>query len=131
MRASTAGWLAIVLVFICLPGDSLAQLKSLETERLKLIYIDPTQTYLTPHAARCFESSMDFQTSFFDFEPSEPVTVILRDTADFGGGSAGVTPRNNLSVEIAPLSFAFETMPPGEARSCRRPTIPRRSATST
>jgi hypothetical protein len=114
MRASTAGWLAIVLVFICLPGDSLAQLKSLETERLKLIYIDPTQTYLTPHAARCFESSMDFQTSFFDFEPSEPVTVILRDTADFGGGSAGVTPRNNLSVEIAPLSFAFETMPPGE-----------------
>ena len=110
-RAASA--LFVLLVF-CSSYPATAQLNSLETEDLCLTYIDPSQTYLTPHVARSFESAMCFYREFFDYEPSEKVTVKLSDFSDAGGGSAGAIPTNHLTVDIAPLSFAFETMPPGE-----------------
>ncbi len=110
-RAASAVSILVVLGF---SYPAAAQLKSLETEDLRLVYIDPSHTYLTPHVARSFESRMAFYKEFFDYEPSERVTVKLMDVGDVGGGSAGVLPTNNLTVRIAPLSFAFETMPPGE-----------------
>ena len=110
-RAASA--LPIVLA-LCFSYHAAAQLKSLETEDLRLIYIDPTQTYLTPHVGRSFESAMGFYTEFLDYEPSERVTVMLMDVSDTGGGSAGALPTNNVALRIAPLAYAFETMPPGE-----------------
>ena len=109
----TAGVFFVVL-FAGLAFQANAQLKALETEDVRLIYYDPTQTYLTPHVARSFESAFGFYREFYAYEPSERVTVKLWDISDVGGGSAGALPTNNLTVGIAPLTFSFETMPPSE-----------------
>jgi hypothetical protein len=97
-----------------LGGPVAAQLAVLETQDLRLIYFAPAQTYLAPHVGRCFENALRSQRSLFDFRPAEKVTVLLDDFADFGNASAGVTPTDNLSVQIAPLNFAYERMPANE-----------------
>ena len=92
----------------------LAGVEELATDDLRLVYLDPVQTYITPHAARCFENSMRFQRELWDYEPSEPVTVLLTDFSDIGNASAGNVPRNSLIVDTAPLSLAYETVTPNE-----------------
>ena len=42
-------------------------------------------------------------------EPAEKITVLLDDFADSGNAGAGGRAANTLTVQIAPLSFAFET----------------------
>ena len=92
-----------------LPGTARAQQAFLKTEDLRLLYFDATHSYLAPHSARCFENSMRFHRQLFEWTPSERVSVMLLDFADMGNAAAGAVPRNMISVDIAPLSFAFET----------------------
>ena len=87
-----------------------AQLKELETKDLRLIYFDPALTYVTPHAGRCFENALGFHRKLFSYTPSGPVTVLLDDFADSGNAAATAVPRNFVKVDMAPLSFAFETV---------------------
>jgi len=87
-----------------------AQQAFLETDDLRLLYFDATTSYLVPHTARCFENSLDFHRKLFSWTPSERVSVMLFDFADSGNASANGVPRNSVSVDIAPLSFAFETI---------------------
>ena len=91
-----------------------AQLSSIETIDLNLVYLEPTQSFLTPHVARSFENSLAFQSRLFDFKPSEKITVLLTDFADFGNAGADSVPRNLVTVKIAPLSFAYETFTANE-----------------
>jgi len=65
---------------------------------------------VTPHAARCFENALGFHRKLFSYEPSGPVTVLLDDFADSGNAAATAVPRNFVKVDMAPLSFAFETV---------------------
>ena len=74
-----------------------AQLSVLETADLRLIYFSPSESYLAPHVARCFENSLRFQRRLFEYPPAEKVTVLLNDFADFGNASAGVTPKTTSS----------------------------------
>jgi hypothetical protein len=87
-----------------------AQLKELETKDLRLVYFDPSLTYLTPHAARCFENALAFHEKLFAYRPSGRVTVLLDDFADHGNAAATAVPRPFVKVDVAPLSFAFETV---------------------
>lgn len=89
---------------------ALAQLKELETKDLRLVYFDPSLTYLTPHAARCFENALRFHEKLFSYRPSGKVTVLLDDFADHGNAAATGVPRPFVKVDVAPLSFAFETV---------------------
>ncbi|HXN15287.1 MAG TPA: hypothetical protein VN878_02850, partial [Usitatibacter sp.] len=84
-------------------------LSYVETRDLKLIYFDPTLSYLAPHAVRTFTNSLEWQRRVFGWVPYEPTTVLLKDFSDYGNATAGVAPRNSLTVDIAPLSHAFET----------------------
>ncbi len=93
---------------------TLAQLAVLETDDLRLVYLDPTEAYLAPWAARCYENSMRFQRKLFDYQPWEKPTVFLMDTADDGNGFATAIPKNFLGVQIAPQSLAYETYPSNE-----------------
>ena len=81
----------------------------LETPSLRLVYFDPSLAYLAPYAARCFEGSFAFQQRIFGFQPSEPVTMLLKDFADAGNAAAGAVPRNQLQFDVAPMDFAFES----------------------
>lgn len=109
----TAGTVALIGL-LTVPPPASSGLECLETGDLRLVYIAPLYSYLAPHVARCFENSMRTQRLLFDYEPSEKVTVILGDFADYGNAGAGAVPRNGLVVSIAPSSFAYETYPANE-----------------
>jgi hypothetical protein len=108
-----AWWLTLAILAVG-PGVAAAQLSCLETEHLRLIYLDPLQAWLVPHVARCFENSMRRQSQLFDYHPREKVNVILNDFADYGNGGAGTVPRNGVVVYIAPMNYAYETYPANE-----------------
>jgi len=101
---------ALVVALLVSPLPVQAQLAMLETANLRLVYFDPSETFLVPHAARTFLNSLEFQRRVLGFEPDEPTTVLLTDFSDSGNAGASVVPRNVLTVDIAPLSFAFETI---------------------
>ena len=114
MRAPAALVLLAILVWLLLPAPVGAELSVLETKDLQLIYFSPGQSFLAPHVARCFENSLRFQRRLFEYPASERITVLLDDFADYGNASAGVSPKDNLNVQIAPLNFAYERMPANE-----------------
>lgn len=89
-------------------------LSSLETENLRLLYFDPTETYLAPHTAQSFENSLEAQKRVFNYQPSEKVSVLLTDFSDYGNAGASSIPRNSVVVDIAPIPLTFETALPAE-----------------
>jgi len=102
----------------CLAGAAAGQgLGKLETDDLRLLYFDPTETYLAPHVARCYQNSLAGHQAILGFDPKEKTTLFLKDFTDYGNAAAGAVPRNTLLIDIAPLSFTFETFTTGE-RMC-------------
>ncbi len=73
--------LAVSLLGIS-PAVTSQGLSSLETDEMKLLYFHPTATYLTPHVARCFHSSLAGLHSILGFETDEQATVFLKDFSD-------------------------------------------------
>ena len=106
MRASPAALAAGLFVFLAVALPARAQLATIETDDLRLVYPDPSLTYLAPYVARCFESSLRFHKGLFQFEPWEPITVTLTDLSDIGRANAGALPRNNVNINVAPVAFA-------------------------
>ena len=75
---SLAAFVILALGFITsLPATAHAQLGMTEVEGLRLVYIDGTESYLVPHAARTFLNSLAFHKRLFGFTPSEDITVLL------------------------------------------------------
>ncbi|HSH91319.1 MAG TPA: hypothetical protein VK996_15135 [Ramlibacter sp.] len=79
-----------------------------DTPEARLIYLDSLE-YLVPHALQTFTNSLNWQKHRFGWKPSGPITLFLRDTADYGTGRAVVAPRLRLMTDVAPESRAFET----------------------
>lgn len=111
------GTLLAVLLFGTLQTQANAapfELDYIQTDDLLLIYQDPFQTYLVPHMTRSFENSYQFQKYLFDWKPQERTTVILTDFSDYGNAGASVSPRDSISVYIAPSNRTLETLPGNE-----------------
>ena len=89
-------------------------LSKLETKDLTLLYLDPLQTYLTPYIARAFENSVAFHEKNLNWKPWEPVTILLKDFADYGNAAALGSPSDMVLLDVAPLSLSMETFSPGE-----------------
>ncbi|HET7745964.1 MAG TPA: hypothetical protein VFM29_01605, partial [Vicinamibacteria bacterium] len=106
--------LVLTLLLGLAARSSEAQLKELQTPDLRLVYIGATESYLAPHVARTFHNSLAFQRRIFDWTPSEKTTVLLTDFSDSGNAGATAVPRNYVTVQMAPLSFAFETLAANE-----------------
>jgi hypothetical protein len=104
----------VLLLLIATATPCTAQLETLETEHLRVIYIAPIHSYLAPYAAQCFENSLSFQKQLFDYESNEKLTIILTDFSDYGNAGAGAVPRNGVALSISPMSFAYETYPSNE-----------------
>jgi hypothetical protein len=102
---------ALLGVFaLCVPSSASAQLKKVDVGQLELIYFDVTESYLVPHAVVSFLKSAEFQRRVYGLNPSDKVYVLLADLSDEANAGASVTPRDRISVQIAPLSYAFETI---------------------
>ena len=114
MRSLASGAAAILVLLVVAPGPVAAQITSLETERLRLVYIDGTESYLTPYAARTFENSRAFQERVLGYLSKEKITVLLTDFTDSGNAGATAVPRDFVGVQIAPLSASMETLATNE-----------------
>ena len=102
-------------LYFCVTGLGYAQgLKSVETDYLRLLYFDPTETYLVPRTIQTYHDSLDGQRSILGYHPQEKTTVLLTDFADYGNAGASAVPRNSVIVDIAPLPLTFETSAPAE-----------------
>lgn len=108
---------AAAAALLALPPAAAAQLSKVETAGMRLVYISPSEDFLVPHAARTFLNADTFLKALFTYHPDEPVTLLLADFSDFGNAGATSVPRNGIRVQIAPLSFAFETITAGERMS--------------
>lgn len=104
----------LLLAFNFMLPSIRAQLYSLETKDLRLIYYGQVESYLVPHVARCFENSLAFHEGLWNYTPSQKITVFLHDLGDYGNAGASTAPNNRISVAIAPISYVYETAPANE-----------------
>jgi hypothetical protein len=94
-----------------------AQLATLETRDLRLVYLAPSEEYLAPYAIQSFLEAHAFLTTLFKYRHDKKITILLLDFSDYGNASAGSVPYDGLRIQIAPLSFAFETILASERMS--------------
>ena len=110
--------LSALLVFglagLALCVKSEAGLKLLETENMRLVYFGGAPALLSPHLGRCFENSFRYHTKFWDYQPSEKITLVMLDASDYGNAGALATPRNRIFISVSPMSLAYETSPVNE-----------------
>jgi hypothetical protein len=105
----------IALIAILAPTHAAhAQLATVETPQVRLVYFDGTESYLVPHVARAFLNALQFERALFGYDLREPITLLLADFSDAGNAAAGSVPRNLMAIQIAPLNFAFETIATNE-----------------
>ena len=90
-------------------GESPLGLSYIETKDVRLVYLDPTLTFITPHALRTFTNALAWQRRVLGWEPYEKTSILLSDFSDYGNASATPLPRNTLRFDVAPVSHAFET----------------------
>ena len=89
-------------------------LSEVETSDLRLLYFDPTETYLVPRVIQTFHGSLERQRSILGYEPTEKTTILLKDFSDYGNAGASAVPANSVIVDIAPIPLTFETTAPAE-----------------
>jgi hypothetical protein len=94
-----------------------AQLQKIETRDLRLVYLAPSEEYLAPYAMQSFLDAHAFLSGLFKYHHDEKITLLLLDFSDYGNAGAGSVPYDALRVQIAPLSFAFETILASERMS--------------
>ena len=103
-------WLRLVTALVvlgaaCLPAR--AGLHFIETQDLRLVYYDPEETHLVPHAAQSFLSGLATYKRLFDYVPYDRVDVLLQDFSDRGNASTLPAPRNRIFVDNPIEAFGF------------------------
>ena len=88
-----------------------------ETRNFRIVYYSPSHEYLAPVLIRSLENSLQFYKNTFGYQPSEPITVMIRDFEDFGNGSAGTLAENTIQIGMSPFSLVFDTMSAAERMS--------------
>lgn len=114
MRLVRTGLCLIFAGLIQTAEAEVFQMDMVETEELRLLYINPFQTHLVPHNVRSYQNSLDFHKRMFDWEPWEKPTVLLTDFTDYGNGAAVIAPANIVMLDVAPKNKILETAPSTE-----------------
>ena len=105
---------ALVLVCLAVTARADIRFRALETPDLRIVYYDSEHEYILQHLTRSYENSMRFYKSFFDYEPSERVTVFFQDFDDYGYAGTSTIPNNYLTLGIEPFEYVYETCPTNE-----------------
>jgi hypothetical protein len=93
------------------------ELFSFKVPDLNLVYYSQAHSFIVSHLARAYTSTMGFYKSFFDYEPSEPVSLFLQDYSDWGNGGATAVPKNLVFLELSPFQHVYDQMPGYERMS--------------
>ncbi|MCK4351121.1 MAG: hypothetical protein KAX13_09685, partial [Candidatus Krumholzibacteria bacterium] len=121
--ASLAGWLFAFLLLLPLAGSTEEaeeeetyqfRFRAVETKHLRLIYVFDEHEYLLDHITRCFENTIKYHMDFFDYTPSEKVTIYFNDSDDFGYAGTTTMPHNWITLGIEPFEYVYETCPTNE-----------------
>ncbi len=105
----------IAVALVLLPAwRAGAQIYSLQTIDLRLLYYSKAHEYVVPHLARCFENALSFDRRLFRYTPSEEITIFLEDFDDYGHGGTDVIPTNHMDIGLAPFNYVYETVPANE-----------------
>lgn len=95
------------------PLKQSTQLKTLRTQNLRLVYVEENG-HMAEYLAQCFENSMGFHRTLFDYTASEEVTVLMQDFDDIGYAGATGVPYNWMTIGIEPFEYAYEVSPTNE-----------------
>ena len=112
LRTATA--LALLCALVGYAAPARAQLAKQEGSKLRMVYFEGAESYLVPYAVRTFFNSLESQRKLLGYEPDTDITVLLADFEDYGNAGVSVVPRSIMMVQVAPLSFAFETIAANE-----------------
>jgi len=96
------------------PSDLAAQIQTLETGDLRLVYTSPLQSHLVPQVARSFETSLQFHRRLFQYTPPGKINLLIHDLWHYGNAGARAMPQNHITVGIAPFSHEYESAPAPE-----------------
>jgi Tol biopolymer transport system component len=108
-NAGARYFITMALAFLAGANALGQELSAVETDKLRLLYFDPTETYLVPRVIQTFHNSMDRQESILGYTPDEKITVLLTDFSDYGNAGATSVPSSSVVVDIAPIPLTFET----------------------
>jgi hypothetical protein len=103
----------VVSLGAALPAKA-ADLKFVETEELRIVYFDPTETHFIPRATQGFLSALATHERLFDYRPDGRVSVLLQDFSDRANATAIPAPRNRIFLDIAPSNEPYETLSSAE-----------------
>jgi hypothetical protein len=104
---------ALVALAAALPARA-ADLEFVETEELRIVYFDPGENHLVPHATQSFLSGLATHKRLFSYVPDGRVTVLLQDFSDRANATAIPAPRNRIFLDIAPSNEPYETVSSAE-----------------
>lgn len=104
----------LIVVLVLLFINTKGQVNHYLSKDLNLIFIERGYSYIVPYTASTFDNAMSFHKKFWDYTPSEDVTILLNDFSDVGNGGTLVIPWNFISANIAPFEYTFDIMPANE-----------------
>jgi hypothetical protein len=108
MRKTAWGLLPALLPLVVLADNDPLGMSYVRTKDAEVIYFD-SLGYLVPRAVRTLTNSLEFERGTFGWVPSDPITVLLKDGADYGNAATLPAPNNRVIFDVAPESHAFET----------------------
>ena len=116
MARSGSAVLVVVTILLCAASAtaSTPRLRTVRTDRMRLVYLSDSHSYIVPHLSRCFENSLQYHGKLFGYEPDGDITVVLQDADDFGYAGTTALPRNYLTLGIEPFEHVFGTCPTNE-----------------
>ena len=108
---------ALLWIFLMNSGTNGQQLFNLKTDDLNMIYYSTTHAYIVPHLARSFTNTESFYKQFWDYQPTEKVSIFIEDFGDWSNGGATAVPRNFVYISMAPYMYILEVAPANERMS--------------
>ncbi len=113
-RAMVAGVLCTLALVQAAQAADEFKFRYFKTQEFQVLYLEKRNDYVLPHLAGCFTNSFRFYRRFFDYKPSEPVTILLQDFDDYGYAGATPMPLNYVALGIEPFEYVYETSPTNE-----------------
>ncbi|MGA9118114.1 MAG: hypothetical protein WB699_02010 [Bacteroidota bacterium] len=113
MNRTSRRFSGFILLIVLSSRPLFGQFRALETEDLRLIYLQ-NQSYLVNHLARCFENAFRFHEQLYHYTPGEKVTLVMHDQDDYGSGGTSTIPWNYISICMEPFDYVYETRPANE-----------------
>lgn len=92
-----------------LANDDPLGMSFVDTKDAEIIYFDPLRS-LVPHEVSALGNSLAFQRKTFGWSPDGRIVVLLKDSFDYGNAAVGYAPNNRVIYDVAPVSYAFETL---------------------